>query len=56
VVIEVDGMGVGMLVILKDGKYDIPDVPHIEGLVEKRMGGVGPMEIRGGNVDIMRMP
>jgi hypothetical protein len=39
-----------------DGKDDTVDVPQIEGPVEKGMDGVGPMELRDGNVDIIGMP
>jgi hypothetical protein len=54
--IDVEGMGVGMLDILTNGNDDTTGVPQIEELKEKGMDGVGPMELRGGNVDITGIP
>jgi hypothetical protein len=52
----IEGMGVGMLGILMDGDDDTTGVPQIEEPKENGMDGVGPMELRGGNVDITGMP
>jgi hypothetical protein len=52
---DVEWMGIRMLCILMDGYYERYDVPHIEELKEKCMDGVGPMELRGGNVEITGM-
>ena len=52
---EVEGMGVCMLGILMDGEEYMIGVPHIEGLVEKGVDGVGPMVLREGNVYITWM-
>jgi len=56
VVIGIEGMGIVTLGILTDGNEDMVRVPQIEGLVEKGIGDVGPMELRDGNVEIMGMP
>jgi hypothetical protein len=53
---KIDGMGVEMLGILMDGNDDTTNIPQIEGPIENGMDGVGPMELRGGNVDITGMP
>jgi hypothetical protein len=50
--IDVDGMGIMMLGILTYGEDDTNNIPKIEGPKENGMDGVGPMEIRGGNIDI----
>jgi len=52
----VEGMGIGILYIITYGYDDTIDVPHIEELKEKGMERVGPMELRGGNMDIIGMP
>jgi hypothetical protein len=54
--IKMDGMGIGMLGRLMDGKEDMTGVPQIEGPIEKGIDGVGPMVLRDGNVDITGMP
>jgi len=49
---DVEGMSIGMLGILMNGKDDTTNIPQIKGPKYNGMDGVGPMEIRGGNVDI----
>jgi hypothetical protein len=49
-------MGIGMIVILKDGFGDAGDVPHMEEQKKKGMDGKGPMELRGGNEDMTQTP
>jgi len=51
-----DGMGVGILGILTNGKDDTSGIPQIEELIEKGMDNVGAMVLRDGNVDIMGIP
>jgi hypothetical protein len=51
-----DGMGIGMLGILKSGKEDMNDFPQIKGPMEKGIDGVGVMVLREGNVEIFGMP
>jgi hypothetical protein len=54
--IETDGMGVGMIGILMEGKEDTTNIPQMETLVETGMDSVGPMTLRDDKVDIVGMP
>jgi len=49
-------MGVKMLGILTDGVDDRTNIPQMEELKSKGVNSVVPMEIRGGNVDMIGIP
>jgi hypothetical protein len=49
-------MGIGTLGILMDGDDYTNDIFQSEELKSKGMDGVGPMNLRGGNMDITRIP
>jgi hypothetical protein len=54
--IGIKGMDIVMLGILTDGNEDTTEVLHIEGVIEKDMDGIGPMEVMDNNADIMGIP
>jgi hypothetical protein len=53
--IGMDGMGIGTLSRLTNGKEDIVSVPWIKGPIEKCIDEVCPMVLREGDVDIIRI-
>jgi hypothetical protein len=54
--IDTNDMGVGIIGMIMERKYDIVNIPQMEGLDDTRRYGIGPMEIIDGNEDITSMP
>jgi hypothetical protein len=54
--IDTNEMGVGILGMIMERKYDIVNIPQMEGLDDTRRYGIDPMEIIDGKEDITGIP